>query len=80
MSALLPAGDPVGRAYADLGNLDKATEDLVIAAQWAETVAAATHAAALLPADVTVATQGHVLFAADFLVTLGGPSQPMRWR
>jgi len=30
-------------------------------AQWAETAAAATHAAALLPADLTVATQGHVL-------------------
>ena len=44
--------------------------DLVIAAQWAETAAAATHAAAWLPADVTVATQGHVLFAADFLATL----------
>jgi uncharacterized protein (TIGR03083 family) len=44
--------------------------DLVIAAQWAETAAAATHAAALLPADVKVATQGHVLYAADFLATL----------
>jgi len=44
--------------------------DLVIAAQWAETAAAATRAAALLSADVTVATQGHVLFAVDFLATL----------
>lgn len=44
--------------------------DLVIAAQWAETAAAATRVAALLPADVHVATQGHVLSAADFLATL----------
>jgi hypothetical protein len=41
--------------------------DLVIAAQWAESAAEATHAAALLPLDVTVATHGHVLFGADFL-------------
>lgn len=44
--------------------------DLVIAGQWAETSAAAAHVAATLPADVKVATQGHVLFAGDFLATL----------
>lgn len=44
--------------------------DMVIAGQWAETAAAATRAAATLPADGRVATQGHVLFAADFLATL----------
>ena len=44
--------------------------DLVIAAQWAETAAAATRAAATLPADAKVATQGHVLTAGDFLATL----------
>ena len=44
--------------------------DLVIAKQWAETAAAAAHAAATLPADIKVATQGHVLFAGDFLATL----------
>ncbi len=44
--------------------------DLVIAAQWAETAAAATRVAALLSADVQVATQGHVLSAGDFLATL----------
>ena len=44
--------------------------DLVIAAQWTETAAAATRAAATLPADAKVATQGHVLTAGDFLVTL----------
>jgi uncharacterized protein (TIGR03083 family) len=43
--------------------------DLVIAAQWAETAAAAAHASGL-PADITVATQGHVLFVPDFLATL----------
>jgi uncharacterized protein (TIGR03083 family) len=44
--------------------------DLVIAKLWAETAAAAAHAAATLPADVKVATQGHVLLAGDFLATL----------
>lgn len=44
--------------------------DMIIAARWAETAAAAARAAATLPADVKVATQGHVLFAADFLATL----------
>jgi len=44
--------------------------DLVIVAQWAETAAAATRVAALLPDDVRVATQGHVLSAGDFLATL----------
>jgi uncharacterized protein (TIGR03083 family) len=44
--------------------------DLVIAAQWAETAAAATRAAATLPADAKVATQGHVLVAGDFLAML----------
>jgi uncharacterized protein (TIGR03083 family) len=43
--------------------------DLVIAAQWAETAAAAARAAGL-PADSTVATQGHVLLVPDFLATL----------
>jgi uncharacterized protein (TIGR03083 family) len=44
--------------------------DLVIAGQWAETAAAAARAGAALPADVNVATQGHVLVAGDFLATL----------
>jgi uncharacterized protein (TIGR03083 family) len=44
--------------------------DLVIAGLWAETAAAAIHAAAALPADVKLATQGHVLIAGDFLATL----------
>jgi uncharacterized protein (TIGR03083 family) len=44
--------------------------DLVIAAQWRETAAAATHAADALPAGALVATQGHVLTAGDFLATL----------
>jgi hypothetical protein len=44
--------------------------DLVIARQWTETAAAAIHVAPTLPADVKVATQGHVLFAGDFLATL----------
>jgi uncharacterized protein (TIGR03083 family) len=44
--------------------------DLVIAGLWAETAAAAAHAAAALPADVKLATQGHVLIAGDFLATL----------
>ena len=44
--------------------------DLVIAGLWAETAAAAVHAAATLPAEAKVATQGHVLFAGDFLATL----------
>lgn len=44
--------------------------DLVIAGLWAETAAAAAHAAAALPADVKLATQGHVLVAGDFLATL----------
>jgi hypothetical protein len=35
-----------------------------------ETAAAAAHVAATLPADVKVATQGHVLVAGDFLATL----------
>jgi hypothetical protein len=43
---------------------------LEIARQWAETAAAAVHAASELPAGQMVATQGHVLAAADFLVTL----------
>jgi uncharacterized protein (TIGR03083 family) len=43
---------------------------LVITAQWAETAAAAARVAATLPADVKVATQGHVLSAGDFLATL----------
>jgi uncharacterized protein (TIGR03083 family) len=44
--------------------------DLVIAAQWAETAAAATRVAATLPAEVMVGTQGRVLTAGDFLATL----------
>jgi uncharacterized protein (TIGR03083 family) len=44
--------------------------DLVIAGLWAETAAAAAHAAAALPAGVKLATQGHVLRAGDFLATL----------
>jgi uncharacterized protein (TIGR03083 family) len=44
--------------------------DLVIAGLWAETAAAAAHAAAALPADVNLATQGHVLVTGDFLATL----------
>jgi uncharacterized protein (TIGR03083 family) len=44
--------------------------DLVIAGLWAETAAAAAHAAATLPAEVGLATQGHVLFVGDFLATL----------
>jgi uncharacterized protein (TIGR03083 family) len=44
--------------------------DLVIAGQWTETAAAAARAAATLPADGKVATQGHVLVAGDFLATL----------
>lgn len=44
--------------------------DLVIAALWAETAAAAAYTAETLPADVKLATQGHVLFAGDFLATL----------
>jgi uncharacterized protein (TIGR03083 family) len=44
--------------------------DLVIAGLWAETAAAAAHAAAALPADVKLATQGNVLIAGDFLATL----------
>jgi hypothetical protein len=39
-------------------------------ALWAETAAAAARAAAALPADVKLATQGHVLTAADVLATL----------
>ena len=44
--------------------------DLVIAGLWAETAAATARAAATLPAEVMVATQGHVLVAGDFLATL----------
>jgi uncharacterized protein (TIGR03083 family) len=44
--------------------------DLVIAAQWKETAAAAAHAATALAADAKIATQGHVLTAGDFLATL----------
>jgi uncharacterized protein (TIGR03083 family) len=44
--------------------------DLVIVALWTETAAAAARAAAALPAAAKVATQGHVLSAADFLATL----------
>lgn len=44
--------------------------DLVIAKLWAETAAAAAHAAETLPADVKLATQSHVLYAGDFLATL----------
>jgi len=44
--------------------------DLDIVAHWADTAVVATRVAALLPADVQVATQGHVLSAGDFLATL----------
>lgn len=44
--------------------------DLMIVARWTETAAAAVHAATALPADATVATQGHVLTTGDFLATL----------
>lgn len=44
--------------------------DLVIAALWAETAAAAIRVAATLPAGIKVVTQGHVLSASDFLATL----------
>ena len=44
--------------------------DLAVVALWAETAAAAARAGAALPADVKLATQGHVLAAADFLATL----------
>src|SRR5690349_19874502 len=44
--------------------------DLAIVGLWTETAAAAARAAAALPADVKLATQGHVLAAADFLATL----------
>jgi Mycothiol maleylpyruvate isomerase N-terminal domain len=44
--------------------------DLVIAGLWAETATAAAYAAATLPAEVRIATQGHVLLAGDFLATL----------
>lgn len=44
--------------------------DLVIAGLWAETAVAAAHAAPTLAADVRLTTQGHVLFAGDFLATL----------
>jgi hypothetical protein len=44
--------------------------DLAIVGLWTETAAAAARAATLLPAEVKVATQGHVLTAADFLATL----------
>jgi hypothetical protein len=44
--------------------------DLAIAALWTETAMAAARAAAALPAGINVATQGHVLAAADFLATL----------
>jgi len=44
--------------------------DLVIAGLWAQTAAAAAHTAAALPADVRLATQGHVLAAGDLLATL----------
>jgi hypothetical protein len=43
---------------------------LVIVAQHAETAGAAVRAAAVLPAGLKVATQGHVLAAGDFLATL----------
>jgi Mycothiol maleylpyruvate isomerase N-terminal domain len=46
------------------------SSSLVIARQWAETAAAAVHAAGQLPADLKVATQGHVLALGDFLATL----------
>jgi uncharacterized protein (TIGR03083 family) len=41
-----------------------------IARQWTETAAAAARAAVRLPADVKVATQGHVLQIGDFMATL----------
>jgi hypothetical protein len=44
--------------------------NLVIAAHWTETAAAAARVAATLPADLKVATQDHVLCAGDFLATL----------
>jgi len=44
--------------------------DLIIVALWTGTAAAAARAAAALPGDLTLATQGHVLTAADFLATL----------
>jgi uncharacterized protein (TIGR03083 family) len=44
--------------------------DLVIVARWTETATAAVHAARALAGDTKVATQGHVLAAADFLATL----------
>jgi uncharacterized protein (TIGR03083 family) len=44
--------------------------DLAIAVLWADTAAAAVRVAAALPADLQVATQGHVLPAGDFLATL----------
>lgn len=44
--------------------------DLAIVALWAETAAAAARAAAALPDEVKVATQGHVLLGPDFLATL----------
>lgn len=44
--------------------------DLVIAKLWAETAAAAAHAAETLPADAKLATQSHVLYGDDFLATL----------
>ncbi len=37
---------------------------------WAETAAAAAHAAATLPVEAKVATQGHVLLVGDFPATL----------
>jgi uncharacterized protein (TIGR03083 family) len=44
--------------------------DLMIVTLWTETAAAAVHAASTLAEDTKVATQGHVLAAADFLATL----------
>jgi Mycothiol maleylpyruvate isomerase N-terminal domain len=44
--------------------------DLDIVALWTETAAAAARAATALPDAIRVATQGHVLAAADFLATL----------
>ena len=44
--------------------------DLEIARLWAETATAAARAAQTLPADLKLATQGHVLYAGDFLATL----------
>jgi uncharacterized protein (TIGR03083 family) len=46
------------------------SSDRAIVAQWRETAAAAGHAAAALPAEAKVTTQGHVLIAGDFLATL----------